>query len=52
MDNKPQDVSFFGHPRGLATLFHGNVGKIQLLWNARHPFVLHVLLGRRRRTWI
>ena len=21
MDNKPQDVSFFGHPRGLATLF-------------------------------
>ena len=21
MDNKPQDVSFLGHPRGLATLF-------------------------------
>lgn len=27
MDNKPQDVSFFGHPRGLATLFSRKCGK-------------------------
>ncbi len=51
VDSVPQK-GFFGHPKGLFTLFlHRILGAFLLLWDESNPCLLYVLQSFKRWTW-